>query len=174
MSWIRDFRFGISSNYGRQISFVCRTKLELVTRQIVRSLWSCHHVDWLFLGSVRAFVGILIMWDKRTVEKLDQAVGHFSVSCKFQNLVNQSVWTFSGVYGPHVDNERRLMWDELSGVHHWWEVPWCVGGDFNVVRFPSERLGAAGYTSSMLDFSNFISANGLVDIPMEGGCLHLV
>jgi exonuclease III len=28
------------------------TKLELVTRHIVRSLWSCHYVDWLFLGSV--------------------------------------------------------------------------------------------------------------------------
>jgi hypothetical protein len=61
------------------------------------------------------------------------------------------------------------MWDELLGVHHWWEVPWCVGGDFNVVRSPSERLGAAGYSSSMIDFSDFISINGLVDIPMAGG-----
>jgi hypothetical protein len=43
-----------------------------------------------------------------------------------------------------------------------------VGGDFNVVRFPLECLGAARYTSSMLDFSNFISINGLVDILMEG------
>ena len=58
------------------------------------------------------------MWDKRAVEKLDEAICYFSVSCKFRNVVNQSVWAFSGVYGPHVDIERRLMWDELSRVHH--------------------------------------------------------
>ena len=38
-----------------------------------------------------------------------------------------------------------------------------MGGDFNVVRSPSERLGAAGYSSSMIDFSDFISINGLID-----------
>ena len=74
------------------------TKLELVTRQIVRSLWSCLYVDWLFLGSVGASGGILLMWDTRVVEKLDEAVGHFSVSCKFRNVINQSEWAFSGVF----------------------------------------------------------------------------
>ena len=42
------------------------------------------------------------------MEKLDEAVDHFSVSSKFRNVVNQSVWAFFGVYGPHVDNERDL------------------------------------------------------------------
>jgi hypothetical protein len=32
------------------------------------------------------------------------------------------------------------MWEELAGVASWWGVPWVIGGDFNVVRFPSERL----------------------------------
>uniref|UniRef100_A0A2N9GEX2 Reverse transcriptase domain-containing protein n=1 Tax=Fagus sylvatica TaxID=28930 RepID=A0A2N9GEX2_FAGSY len=31
------------------------------------------------------------------------------------------------------------VWDELAGMRSWWEVPWVLGGDFNVVRFPSER-----------------------------------
>jgi hypothetical protein len=84
-------------------------------------------------------------------------------------VVDHYEWAFFGVYGPHVDNERMLMWDELSGVQHWWDVSWCVGGDFNVIQFPSKHLGAAGYTSSMFDFSDFISINGLVDIPMERG-----
>ena len=145
------------------------TKLELITRPIVKSLWSCHHVDWLFLGSMGASRGILLMWDRRVVEKLDEAVGHFSVSCKFRKVTNQQEWAFSGVYGLNANNERRLMWDELSGINHWWEVPWCVGGDFNVIRFPSERLGATGYSSAMFDFSDFISLHGLVDMPLEGG-----
>ena len=43
-----------------------------------------------------------------------------------------------------------------------------MGRDFNIVRFPSEHLGAAGYSPSMLDFSDFISIHGIVDIPLEG------
>ena len=51
----------------------------------------------------------------------------------------------------------------------WWNLPWCWGGDFNVICFLSERLGAGRFTHSMYDFSDFISLHGLMDIPLEGG-----
>lgn len=60
------------------------------------------------------------------------------------------------------------MWDELSGLGTWWGIPWCVGGDFNVIRFPSERSGAEHFTPGMIDFSDFIFSLGLMDIPLEG------
>ncbi len=44
-----------------------------------------------------------------------------------------------------------------------------VGNDFNVVRFPTERWGAANLTTAMQDFSDFISSSGLMDIPMPDG-----
>jgi hypothetical protein len=61
------------------------------------------------------------------------------------------------------------MWEELSGLASWWSTPWCLGGDFNVVRFPSERSGADQITSAMNDFSEFIFSMGLRDIQLEGG-----
>ncbi len=76
---------------------------------------------------------------------------------------------FTGVYGPNNDCDRRLMWDELADIHNWWDVPWCVGGDFNVVRFPLERVGSESFSSPMYDFSDFISDHGLLDIPLLGG-----
>jgi hypothetical protein len=123
----------------------------------------------MFLGSNGASGGILLMWNKRVVEKLDDAVGYFSVSCKFRNIEDQKVWMFTGVYGPNGDRDRRLMWNELAGIRSWWDVPWCLGGDFNVVRFPSEKVGSVNFTSTMYDFSDFISGHGLVDIPLSGG-----
>jgi hypothetical protein len=42
-------------------------------------------------------------------------------------------------------------------------------GDFNVTHFPSERLGLAHYCPTMLEFFNFISKQGLMDIPLVGG-----
>ena len=44
-----------------------------------------------------------------------------------------------------------------------------MGGDFNAIQFPSERLGAKNFTQGMHNFSDFISFNGLLDIPLEGG-----
>ena len=51
------------------------TKFEWVTRGLVRSLWSCPYIDWLYLGSEGASSGILLMWDRRVVEKIEEAVG---------------------------------------------------------------------------------------------------
>ena len=109
------------------------------------------------------------MWDTRVVAKTDDAIGHYSVSCKFQNVLDKREWAFLGVYGPQSDRERLLMWEELAGVAGWWGTPWCLGGDFNVVRFPTERLGAELFTPGMHDFSDFISSCGLMDISLEGG-----
>uniref|UniRef100_A0A2N9FRM3 Reverse transcriptase domain-containing protein n=1 Tax=Fagus sylvatica TaxID=28930 RepID=A0A2N9FRM3_FAGSY len=145
------------------------TKMELITAQIIRSLWRCQYVDWMFLGSIRASDGILLMWNSRVVEKLEDAVGYFSVSCKFRNVEDHNVRMFSGVYGPNVDNDRGLMWDELVGIRSWWDVPWCLGDDFNEMRFPSERVGSNHFSPTMYDFSDFISTNGLIDIPLSGG-----
>lgn len=38
-----------------------------------------------------------------------------------------------------------------------------------MVCFPTERLGAEKFTYAMHEFSYFISAHGLVDLPLEGG-----
>ena len=46
-----------------------------------------------------------------------------------------------------------------------------MGGDFNVVRFPFERSGSTSFTAAMWEFSNFISEQGLIDIPLQGGPL---
>ena len=32
------------------------------------------------------------MWDGRVVDKMEEAVGRFSMSCKFKNLVDNFEW----------------------------------------------------------------------------------
>ena len=54
------------------------------------------------------------MWDRRVVEKVEEVVGHFTVSCKFKNVGDQFEWAFTSVYGPNLNKRRRLMWEELT------------------------------------------------------------
>ena len=105
----QDKRLRVRNMFRKwKANIVClqETKLELINRGVIFSLWGGHHVDWLYLGSVGASGGVLLMWDNRVVEKLEEAVGRFSVSCKFKNVVDQFVWAFTGVYGPNCDRDR--------------------------------------------------------------------
>ena len=44
-----------------------------------------------------------------------------------------------------------------------------MGSDFNVVRFPSKRSSSTSFTATMWEFANFISEQGFIDIPLQGG-----
>jgi hypothetical protein len=57
----------------------------------------------------------------------------------FRNVEDHFTWACAGVYGPNVDRDKRLIWDELVGFLSWCNLPWCIGGDFNVTRFHNER-----------------------------------
>lgn len=83
------------------------------------------------------------MWDRQVVEKIEEAMGTFSVSCKFRMVSNQYEWIFSDVYGPNRDADRGGLWDELSGIYNWWEAPWCVGG-FQCYSFSNGAFGDRG------------------------------
>ncbi|RVX17218.1 LINE-1 retrotransposable element ORF2 protein [Vitis vinifera] len=43
-------------------------------------------------------------------------------------------WTFSGVYGPTLRKYREVFWEELGAIRGLWNDPWCIGGDFNMIR----------------------------------------
>jgi hypothetical protein len=102
------------------------------------------------------------------VEKIEDCYGVYSLAVKFRLIEDNSIWAFAGVYGPNHARDRRILWDELAGMMSWWNMLWCIGGDFNVTRFPSERSGAA-CRLAMADFSDFLHEQGLLDLPLAGG-----
>ena len=76
-------------------------------------------MDWIALEADQTACGVLIMWDKRALEKMKAMVGSFLVSVKWQGVVDGFIWACSRVYGPNDNNERRHMWDELVGIQQY-------------------------------------------------------
>nr|CAN74099.1 hypothetical protein VITISV_028591 [Vitis vinifera] len=109
------------------------------------------------------------MWDKRVLEGLEFEVGSFSISCRFRNCEEGFVWVFSGLYGLSKGRERRELWEELAAIKGLWNDPWCIAGDFNVVRFPAETSNGRQMSTVMREFSSFIDEFELVDPPLGGG-----
>jgi len=117
--------------------------------------------------------GIAIIWDAQVLELIDSKIGTYAVCGKFKSLKDDFVWGLIAVYGPNDDNLRFALFDELNVFMSQWDIPWCLGGDFNVVRSLYDRSSGGKLSLSMLEFSNFIDACGLIDPPLEGGCYTL-
>jgi len=95
--------------------------------------------------------------------------GSFHPHNLLQNCYELIRLTFAGVCGPNSGNDRRLLWDELAGIINWWNLSWCIRGDFNVTRFLSERSSEVRLCSAVRDFSDFISHQDLMDLPLADG-----
>lgn len=65
--------------------------------------------------------GILKAWNKEVLEVENYIIEEFSVGC-FQEC------------GPT---------DHTNWVRMWSELPWCLGGDFNAIRVPSDKKRAS-------------------------------
>lgn len=49
------------------------------------------------------------------------------------------IWKFIVVYGPTYDDQKQAFLDELEAIMSTWQGPTLVGGDFNLVRFVSDK-----------------------------------
>ena len=113
-------------------------------------------------------MGWVVIWDNRVLDLVGMEVGLFSISRRFKNCEDGFLWTFMGVYGPTLKRYREFFWEELRVIRGLWTDPWC-GGDFNVIRFPSERSREGRISASMRRFSEVIDELALRDLPLQGG-----
>ena len=154
-----------------KVDIVClqETKISWFTPNLVHSLWRCPYVEWCCVAAERVSRGILLMWDRRVVSKIDVCLGSYVAACCFRNVEDGLVWAFTGVYGPNRDNLRRRLWGELAGILSLWDMPWCIGRDFNVTLYHNERLEGARRRQAVADFAEFIEEQGLMNLPLLGG-----
>ncbi|RVW43723.1 Transposon TX1 uncharacterized 149 kDa protein [Vitis vinifera] len=135
-------------------------------RRFVGSVWTARNKDWVALPASGASGGILIIWDSKNLRREEVVIGAFSVSVKFSLDGCGPLW-ISAVYGPNSPSLRKDFWVELFDIYGLTYPLWCVGGDFNVIRRSSEKMGGSSLTPSMRDFDSFIRECELLDPPLR-------
>ena len=122
------------------VVMIQETKKEKCDRRFVSSVWTVRYKDWVALPACGASGGILIIWDSKNLRGEEVVIGSFSVSVKFSLDGCGPLW-ISTVYGPNSPSLRKDFWVELCDIYGLTFPLWCVGGDFNVIRRSSEKLG---------------------------------
>ncbi|GKE61638.1 RNA-directed DNA polymerase, eukaryota [Tanacetum coccineum] len=90
-------------------------------------------------------------------------------------VIVRGVWIKSGmdilivvVYAPHDVRDKRLLWDYLSHVSNQWAGEVVMMGDFNKVRYKSDRFRSNFNAHGADIFNNFIINTCLEEVPLGG------
>nr|XP_009599700.1 uncharacterized protein LOC104095304 [Nicotiana tomentosiformis] len=142
--------------------------MEVFSDAIVRSVWGGSWMKYDWVPAAASAGGILLMWDDRSLEVKEIRKGAFSLAALVKDRVSGVEWGFGGVYGPVGEGSKVSFWEELANILGEWDIPWVLGGDFNTIRFPEERLGCSVFSRAMEEFSDFINDHLLIDLPLSG------
>ncbi|KAK8698032.1 hypothetical protein V6N13_114164 [Hibiscus sabdariffa] len=123
-------------------------KLEVIDASLVRKLWISDTFEFLFYPAEGRSGGVLM-------------VGNGAVLLWKSHLLGDHLFGCMG------DGHKRLglaVYLVLQAGRH----PWCIVGDFNVVRTVEERQGMVSLARGLCEFNEFIEDLDLVDLPLKG------
>nr|GEV94434.1 RNA-directed DNA polymerase, eukaryota, reverse transcriptase zinc-binding domain protein [Tanacetum cinerariifolium] len=112
--------------------------------------------------------GILCVWDKTVFQKRRIYCTGQCLSVEGKWLANNSDLLFMSVYSPQDMPHKRQLWAYMTGIINHWHGEVVIMGDFNEVRFASERHGFTLCASNPAKFNTFITNSHLIDVPLGG------
>nr|GEY20831.1 RNA-directed DNA polymerase, eukaryota [Tanacetum cinerariifolium] len=108
------------------------------------------------------------MWDPNSFRRSSTTRSNYFV-------ILRGVWLKLGidilivvVYAPQAAKEKRMLWDYLSHVSNQWDGKIVMMGDFNEVRYKSDRFGSNFNAHNAKIFNSFIYNAGLEEVPLGG------
>ncbi|WMV41830.1 hypothetical protein MTR67_035215 [Solanum verrucosum] len=113
--------------------------------------------------------GIMMMSHCRAWKGEVLEIGDYTLTCKFEAQFQSFSCHLTGVYAPNCYIERRKVWEEIADVRGLMEGPWAICGDFNTIRYVSEKRNCNRRSRGMIEFSDFIEDMNLIDLQLQDG-----
>ncbi|KAL4179146.1 hypothetical protein AMTRI_Chr13g85860 [Amborella trichopoda] len=157
-----------TSKFSPTILAPLETKLPDPDLQLIRRVWGRRPCQWVSLPANGASGGIWVVWDPSDLSLNSHFIGEFSITLLLSNISDGVPWKLSAIYGPDSLTIRHRLWSELDYIASLPHAIWCVGGDFNIVRWSYDRNSSSLVSREMRNFSDLIGRNELIDIPLQG------
>ncbi|CAL1402102.1 unnamed protein product [Linum trigynum] len=113
--------------------------------------------------------GIWIFWDARRFQaQVTSACSqHITIRISQNNMTD---WMLTAVYASPRPARQRPLWDSISAQSRSIDIPWILTGDFNAIRSPVEKSGAASVATlrRCRVFNERINDADLVDLGFSG------
>lgn len=90
------------------------SKLSIINDTTIKSVWKIKDVGWLHLLAAGLAGGIVILWNKDSIECISTLISKTTVSCKFVIRLQRLEWYFAGVYCQASKKEHMALWKELD------------------------------------------------------------
>lgn len=90
-----------------------------------------------------------------------------SVTVLLKQIKSGQLVAISNVYEPSEDIFKPQFVQELSQLSSMISYPWCIAGDFNLVRWLTDISASLSNFRLMQLFNDFVAGAGLVDTPLR-------
>ncbi|XP_060210556.1 uncharacterized protein LOC132637493 [Lycium barbarum] len=106
---------------------------------------------------------------ERFRRKLGMEIAFVNISGKIWLFLSEDVQVLTVVYASYDAGERRVLWDSINQVSNLFDLPWLVGGDFNVISTEEEKLGGLPILyNEVADFNHCLSNCSLQNLGYIG------
>ncbi|PWA73278.1 reverse transcriptase domain, Reverse transcriptase zinc-binding domain protein [Artemisia annua] len=112
--------------------------------------------------------GLLAVWDKRKFASISTTIGDGFLAVLGSWQAVDIPCLFVVVYDPQDQKSKLKLWDNIEKIIALHDTLSVILGDFNKVRFASERKCTNFNHIGSSHFNSFISNAGLSDLPLGG------
>ena len=124
---------------------------------------------WNWVPSIGKSGGNLCGIKKETLEVVSWTVGKFCLQATLFDINLKCVWALITIYGAAQDDKKEEFLCELASMCSHLQVPYIVGGDFNILRESFEKNKTLNRPPYMDKFNSIIQSLNLREIHMGGG-----
>ncbi|XP_071739376.1 uncharacterized protein [Rutidosis leptorrhynchoides] len=144
------------------------TKCRKFPESWIEKIWGNDNYKYAVKNSKGNSGGILLVWDTRffITNRVVERESFIAIKGKWLDAGTELI--FINVYGPQTDEAKKKMWSDLNEVMNYDEAMWIILGDFNKVRFASERKNTVFVENRAAMFNKFIKDNELLEVPLGG------
>ncbi|GJX93965.1 RNA-directed DNA polymerase, eukaryota [Tanacetum coccineum] len=143
--------------------------MEKVDLWCIKQCWGNFAFEYAYSEAVGNSGGILCIWDPNMFNKLNETISDYFTIVRGTWVPTGLKLLIVSVYAPQEAKEKVMLWDYIRLVISNWDGQVVIMGDFNEVRYISERFGSVFNKKGAEVFNNFINSAGLVEVPL-GGC----